>query len=78
MFKISKDEGKDQDIDTIKYHARPEPSYGKVTKTQENNTHNRANRSAPSQQAATRPQEQTRSINNKKRSTKDAPPWNGQ
>ena len=41
-------------IDTIKYYTRPRPPYGKVTKTQENNTYKRAKRSSLSQQVTTR------------------------
>ena len=39
--------------ENIKYHTWRGTPYGKVTKAQENNTHKRANRSAPSQQVLT-------------------------
>ena len=60
--------------DTIKYYARPRTPYGKVTKTQENITHNRAKRSALSKLVTTKlqgtdktvRQRQTRNTNDKK------------
>ena len=64
----------------------PGTPYGKVTKTQENITHKRAKRSALSYLLIKRMQgtdktvlqRQTRTTNNKKGSTREAPPWNGQ
>ena len=59
-------------MDTIKYHIWPRTPHGKVSKTKENITHERAKRSALSQQGITRLQWtdkttcQTRNTNNKK------------
>ena len=43
-------------IDTIKYRIRPETPHGKAKKAEGNITHKKANRSALSQQATTKPQ----------------------
>ena len=56
----SKEEGKDQGIDTIKYHTRPRTLHRRVTqKTQENITYKKDKRSTHFQHVTTMLQEHT-------------------